>query len=264
MQEQDARATAASPAKIWLASYPPVVPAEIEPSRDTSLSDVLEASCKRHAARIAFTSMGRDMTYGDLDEKSRAIAAWLQSIGLTRGDRVAVMMPNVLQNPVAVYAILRAGFVVVNINPLYTPRELEYQLDDSGAKAIFVLENFARTVQQDDQFVGGVRRLVESVDELPAARKILLGRDVRIHSLSPHRDTAAKLRRTLLFLHRARDTVKRLALSGGRAAGCRHRRRGRQRFRQHRAGRQAESRRRGDEHPLYHVPCIANERLTKV
>ncbi|MBN9031713.1 MAG: long-chain-fatty-acid--CoA ligase [Rhizobiales bacterium] len=148
MQEQDARATAASPAKIWLASYPPVVPAEIEPSRDTSLSDVLEASCKRHAARIAFTSMGRDMTYGDLDEKSRAIAAWLQSIGLARGDRVAVMMPNVLQNPVAVYAILRAGFVVVNINPLYTPRELEYQLDDSGAKAIFVLENFARTLQQ--------------------------------------------------------------------------------------------------------------------
>ena len=148
MQEQDARATAASPAKIWLASYPPVVPAEIEPPRDTSLSDVLEASCKRHAARIAFTSMGRDMTYAELDEKSRALAAWLQSIGLAEGDRVAVMMPNVLQNPVAVYAILRAGFVVVNINPLYTPRELEYQLADSGAKAIFVLENFARTVQQ--------------------------------------------------------------------------------------------------------------------
>ena len=148
MQDQDAKATGAPAEKIWLASYPPIVPAEIEPLRDTSLSQVLEASCKRHAARIAFTSMGRDMTYAELDRKSRAVAAWLQSIGLERGDRVAVMMPNLLQNPVAVYGILRAGFVVVNVNPLYTPRELEYQLNDSGAKAIFVLENFAHTVQQ--------------------------------------------------------------------------------------------------------------------
>ena len=92
--------------------------------------------------------MGKSITYRDLDTETRKIGAWLQSLGLQKGDRVAVMMPNVLQNPIAVYGILRAGFVVVNVNPLYTPRELEHQLRDCGAKAIFVLENFAHTVEQ--------------------------------------------------------------------------------------------------------------------
>ncbi len=135
-------------AKRWLASYPPGVPSEIPTSANTSLVDLLEKSCKQFADRKAFSSMGKSLTYRELDTETRAVAAWLQSRGLEKGDRVAVMMPNILQNPVAVYGILRAGMVVVNVNPLYTPRELEHQLKDSGAKAIFVLENFAHVAQQ--------------------------------------------------------------------------------------------------------------------
>ncbi|TXH82251.1 MAG: long-chain fatty acid--CoA ligase [Rhizobium sp.] len=134
--------------KIWLASYPDIVPAELPPLEHASLVDLLEESCTRYADRLAFTSMGKSITYRDLDTQTRKIAAWLQSLGLQKGDRVAVMMPNVLQNPITVYGILRAGLVVVNVNPLYTPRELEHQLRDCGAKAIFVLENFAHTVEQ--------------------------------------------------------------------------------------------------------------------
>ena len=134
--------------KIWLASYPDIVPAELPPLEHASLAELLEESCARYADRPAFTSMGKSITYRDLDLQTRKIAAWLQSLDLQKGDRVAVMMPNVLQNPIAVYGILRAGLVVVNVNPLYTPRELEHQLRDCGAKAIFVLENFAHTVEQ--------------------------------------------------------------------------------------------------------------------
>ncbi|MFK0162878.1 long-chain fatty acid--CoA ligase [Rhizobium sp. NPDC090279] len=134
--------------KIWLASYPDIVPAELPPLTHASLAELLEESCAKYAERPAFTSMGKSITYRDLDMQTRKIAAWLQSLGLQKGDRVAVMMPNVLQNPVATYGILRAGLVVVNVNPLYTPRELEHQLRDCGAKAIFVLENFAHTVEQ--------------------------------------------------------------------------------------------------------------------
>jgi long-chain acyl-CoA synthetase len=134
--------------KVWLASYPPSVAAEIPPLAYTSLVHLFESCCVEYLPRIAFSSMGRAMTYRDLEAESRKVGAWLQAQGLAKGDRVAVMMPNVLQNPVVTYGILRAGLVVVNVNPLYTPRELEHQLKDSGAKAIFVLENFAHTVQQ--------------------------------------------------------------------------------------------------------------------
>ncbi len=134
--------------KIWLSSYPSTVPAEVPPPEHTSLGALFESSCARYADRLAFSSMGRGMTYRELEAQSRKIGAWLQAQGLQKGDRVAVMTPNILQNPVTVYGILRAGFTVVNVNPLYTPRELEHQLKDSGAKVIFVLENFARTVQQ--------------------------------------------------------------------------------------------------------------------
>ncbi|MCZ7498233.1 long-chain fatty acid--CoA ligase [Agrobacterium sp. ST15.13.015] len=132
----------------WLASYPPGVPSEIPASAHASLVELLEKSCAQFADRKAFSSMGKSLTYRELDAETRAVAAWLQSRGLEKGDRVAVMMPNILQNPVAVYGILRAGMIVVNVNPLYTPRELEHQLKDSGAKAIFVLENFAHVAQQ--------------------------------------------------------------------------------------------------------------------
>lgn len=136
------------PEKIWLASYPPSVPAEIPPLSYRSLAELFESCCIEYLPRVAFSSMGREMTYRELEGETRKVGAWLQSQGLVKGDRVAVMMPNVLQNPVVTYGILRAGLVVVNVNPLYTPRELEHQLKDSGAKAIFVLENFAHTVQK--------------------------------------------------------------------------------------------------------------------
>ena len=132
----------------WLKHYPPGVPAEIDPSRYPSLVAMLEESFQANAAKQACVCMGKTMTYAELDAASRAFAAWLQSKGLQRGARVAIMMPNVLQYPVAIAAILRAGLTGVNVNPLYKPRELEFQLKDSGAEAIIVLENFASVLQE--------------------------------------------------------------------------------------------------------------------
>jgi long-chain acyl-CoA synthetase len=137
--------TAAS--KPWLKSYPDRIPAEIGPLPAASIGELLVQSCRQFAGRPAFTCMGKTLTYGELDRHSRAFAAYLQSTGLTRGARVAIMMPNVLQYPVVMMAVLRAGYTVVNVNPLYTPRELEHQLKDSGAEAIIILENFATTLQ---------------------------------------------------------------------------------------------------------------------
>ena len=134
--------------KFWLKSYPAGVPAEIDPGRYGSLVQMLEESFSRFADRNAYACMDKFLTYADLDKYSAQMAAWLQSRGLARGARVAVMMPNVLQYPIAVAGILRAGYVVVNVNPLYTARELEHQLVDSGSEAIIVLENFAHTLEQ--------------------------------------------------------------------------------------------------------------------
>ncbi len=134
--------------RLWLRHYPPGVPAEIDTSRYPSLVAMLEEGFKTYADREACVCMGKALSYGELDEASRALAGWLQSRGLKRGARVAIMMPNVLQYPVAIAAILRAGCTVVNVNPLYKPRELEFQLSDAGAEAIFVLENFASVLQQ--------------------------------------------------------------------------------------------------------------------
>jgi long-chain acyl-CoA synthetase len=132
----------------WLRHYPPGVPADIDPSRYPSLVAMLEEAFTAYAEREACVCMGKTLGYGELDETSRAFAAWLQSRGLMHGSRVAIMMPNVLQYPVAIAAILRAGCTVVNVNPLYKPRELEFQLADAGAEAIIVLENFAAVLQQ--------------------------------------------------------------------------------------------------------------------
>jgi long-chain acyl-CoA synthetase len=133
--------------KIWLKSYPPGVPAEIDPTQYASVADLLEESFRLHRDKPAFACMGKAITYGELDELSRRLAAWFRSKGLERGARIAIMMPNVLHYPIALAAILRAGYVVVNVNPLYTPRELEHQMKDCGAQALIVLENFAGTVQ---------------------------------------------------------------------------------------------------------------------
>jgi long-chain acyl-CoA synthetase len=134
--------------RVWLSSYPEGVPAEIDASQYDSLVSLMEESFSKFADRTAYSFMGHDIGYRETDVKSQALAAYFQSLGLEKGDRVAVMMPNVPQYPVAVAAILRAGLVVVNVNPLYTPRELAHQLKDSGAKAIVIIENFAVTLQK--------------------------------------------------------------------------------------------------------------------
>lgn len=134
--------------KFWLKSYPEGIPAEIDTAQYKSLVQLLEESFQKYAARNAYACMDKFLTYGELDTLSKKIGAWLQNKGLKKGARVAIMMPNVLQYPVVMAAILRAGFVVVNVNPLYTPRELEHQLKDSGAEAVFILENFATTLEQ--------------------------------------------------------------------------------------------------------------------
>ncbi|MFO1338410.1 MAG: long-chain-fatty-acid--CoA ligase [Burkholderiaceae bacterium] len=134
--------------KIWLKQYPAGVPAEVKTDVYPSLVALLDESFRKHAKLPAYRFMGKSFSFEQIDDLSRAFAAYLQGLGLARGDRVAVMLPNVPQYPVAVAGILRAGLVVVNVNPLYTPRELEHQLKDSGAKAIVILENFAATLQQ--------------------------------------------------------------------------------------------------------------------
>ena len=134
--------------RIWLKSYPPGVPADIDPARLTSLVALLHQACTAYRDRPAFEQMGRAITFAQLDELTRDFAAWLQEAGMVKGDRIAIMLPNTLQYPIALFGALRAGLIVVNTNPLYTARELQHQLEDSGATAIVVLENFAHVVQE--------------------------------------------------------------------------------------------------------------------
>jgi long-chain acyl-CoA synthetase len=133
--------------KWWLEHYPPGVAHEIDLTRYTSLPAMAEECFAQYRDRAAYTCMDKTLTYGEVDTLSQALGAWLQSKGLQKGARVALMMPNVLQYPVAILAVLRAGYIVVNVNPLYTPRELEHQLNDSGAEVIIILENFATTLE---------------------------------------------------------------------------------------------------------------------
>jgi long-chain acyl-CoA synthetase len=134
--------------RFWLKSYPPGVPSDIDPSVYPSVVAVIEESFAKYCGQKAYVCMDKAITFGEVDTLSQALAAWLQGRGLRRGARVAIMMPNVLQYPVAVAAVLRAGFIAVNVNPLYTAPELEHQLEDSGAEAVIVLENFASTLEQ--------------------------------------------------------------------------------------------------------------------
>jgi long-chain acyl-CoA synthetase len=135
--------------KIWLKQYPKGLGAEVDTSTFNSVAHVLEQSCSRFANKPAYTNLGRTLTYAELDRLTQDFASFLQNtLGFSKGDRVAVMMPNLLQYPVAIFGILRAGMVVVNVNPLYTPRELEHQLKDSGAKAIVIVENFIETLEK--------------------------------------------------------------------------------------------------------------------
>lgn len=135
--------------KPWLSHYPSDVPKEINPDEYLSLIEMFENAVRNYADQPAFENMGSVMTYRKLEERSRAFAAYLQNdLKLKKGERVAIMMPNLLQYPVALFGVLRAGLIVVNVNPLYTPRELEHQLNDSGATTIVIVSNFANTLEQ--------------------------------------------------------------------------------------------------------------------
>ncbi|MBL0091535.1 MAG: long-chain-fatty-acid--CoA ligase [Piscinibacter sp.] len=160
--------------KTWLKQYPAGVPANIDVEQYPSLVALLEESLKRYASLPAYKFMGKAISFAQVDEASRALAAYLQSLGLAKGDRVAIMMPNVPQYPVAVAAILRAGYVVVNVNPLYTPRELEHQLKDSGAKVMLMVENFATTMQQVINAVPTKKVIVTALGDMLGFPKSLI------------------------------------------------------------------------------------------
>lgn len=168
------------PVKPWLKSYPSSVPAEITPLPDNSVGDLLARATSRYAGRPAFSCMGTTLSFKQIEKASSAFGAFLQSLGLQKGARVAIMMPNVLQYPVALMGALRAGLVVVNVNPLYTPRELGHQLKDSGAEAIVILENFAHTLEQV-QDKGALRHVVVATmgDMLGLAKGMLVNFVVR-------------------------------------------------------------------------------------
>ncbi len=158
--------------KIWLQHYDPRIEPEIDPDAYTSLVDVFEQSVEKYRDRTAYINMGHSMTFGELDDLSRQFAAYLQNSGLQRGDSVAVMMPNLLQYPVAIFGILRAGMVVVNVNPLYTPRELQHQLTDANVKTIVIVENFACTLAEVVKDTPVQNILLTSIaDLLPAPKR---------------------------------------------------------------------------------------------
>jgi long-chain acyl-CoA synthetase len=163
----------------WLRHYPPGVPAEIDPSQYASLVDLFNESLTKYRSRKAYICMGKSLTYGQADDMSKALAAWLQSKGLKRGTRVAIMLPNVLQNPVAMIAVLRAGMTVTNVNPLYTPRELESQLKDSGAEAIIVLDNFASKLAEVIARTSVKHVIVTSLGELLGLKGLIVNFVVR-------------------------------------------------------------------------------------
>jgi long-chain acyl-CoA synthetase len=168
--------------RIWLKSYPEGVPAEIDANALGSLGDFIKTSLEKYRDRTAFVSMGKAMSYGELDRKSRAFASYLESVArLPRGARVALMMPNVLQYPIAAFGALRAGYVVVNCNPLYSPRELRHQLADSGAEAIVVLENFASTLEKAMDGLAALKTVIVTGvgDQLGGAKGLLVNSVLR-------------------------------------------------------------------------------------
>ena len=180
----------------WLNTYPDGIPAEIDPGDYPSLKALMERSFERFAPHPAFSNAGTRLSYAEMDELSRHFAAFLQVRGLRRGDRIAIMMPNLLQYPVAVFAALRAGLAVVNVNPLYTPRELEHQLGDSGAKAILVLENFAHTVEQVVRDTQVETVIVTGIgDQFPLFKRVLFNFAVRhVRKLVPRWNIAGAVR----------------------------------------------------------------------
>jgi long-chain acyl-CoA synthetase len=181
--------------KIWLKHYPPGVPTEIDYGQYRSIGELFETTVEKYADRPAYTNMGKTISFGDLGRLSRAFGAWLQARGLARGARVAVMMPNCLQYPVCVFGILGAGYVVVNVNPLYTPRELEHQLKDSGAEAIVVLENFAHVLQRVIAGTAVKHIVIAALGDLLGAKGLVVNLVVRhVKKMVPAWDIAGALR----------------------------------------------------------------------
>src|SRR5882672_7952991 len=165
--------------RIWLKSYPPGVPAEIDTRQYGSLVELFEKSIREFGDRPAFTNMGKTLRFSELDTLARNFGAWLQSKGLPKGTRVALMMPNCLQYPIAMFGTLRAGCVVVNVNPLYTARELEHQIKDSGAEAIVILENFASVLEAVIAKTGVNQVVVAAMGDLLGLKGMLVNFVVR-------------------------------------------------------------------------------------
>ena len=181
--------------KIWLRYYPPGVPTEISYGEYRSTGELFESATDKYRDRPAYTNMGRTISFGDLERMSRAFGAWLQFKGLAKGARVAVMMPNCLQYPVCVFGILRAGYIVVNVNPLYTPRELEHQLKDSGAEAIVVLENFAHVLEQVAGRTSVKQVVVTALGDLLGAKGVIVNFVLRhVKKMVPRFEIAGAVR----------------------------------------------------------------------
>jgi len=181
--------------KIWLKSYPPGVPAEIDVNEYASLREVLEESCAKFGSRPAYSCMGRTITFAELDRLSAAFGAFLQGRGLAKGARVALMMPNVLPYPVCLFWILRVGCTVVNVNPLYTPRELEHQLNDSGAEMIVVVENFAHTLAEVLSKTEVKHVLVTTIGEMLGLKGVLVDFVLRhVKKMIPPWDIPGRMR----------------------------------------------------------------------
>lgn len=166
--------------KIWLDNYQQGVPHEIETNAHASLVDLFEESCKKHAQKVAYVNLGYDLTYEQLDIKSKQFAIYLQQLGLKKGARVALMMPNLLQYPIALFGVLRAGYVVVNTNPLYTPDEVVHQMNDSGAEVLVVLANFAKTIEKALPHTAIKHLVVTQVgDALPLLKRTIVNAVVK-------------------------------------------------------------------------------------
>jgi long-chain acyl-CoA synthetase len=199
--------------KIWLKHYPPGIPTEIDYGQYRSIGELFESNTEKYRDRPAYTNMGRTITFGDLERLSRHFGAWLQVKGLAKGARVAVMMPNCLQYPVCLFGILRAGYVVVNVNPLYTARELVHQLKDSGAEAIVILENFAHVLEQVLARTGVKHVVVTALGDLLGAKGALVNFIVRrVKKMVPRWEIAAAIRFNAMLAEGERLALARVAV----------------------------------------------------
>ena len=195
--------------RIWLKSYPPDVAADVDPAEFRSLVELFDRSVAKYRERPAFHCMGRTISFDELDRRSREFAAWLQARGLAKGSRVAIMMPNCLQYPIAMFGTLRAGCVVVNVNPLYTPRELEHQLKDSGAEVIVILENFGHVLQEVRAHTALKHVVVTSLGELLGLKGLLVNFVVRnVKKMVPAFDLPGSLRFGMVLAEGAGKTLR--------------------------------------------------------